>query len=241
MRAQPLKASLGWGVCLETRKAPILVRNEQTIQATASLFGFAVCNRPEPNKHSIQTRQVDPEGIIKSAGDKLEACGLKRELSAQAKAVVEAICEVLNDQDAQPLVLVRQADAVKQTPTGRMKKPTLDEVLEQCRKIELPEEQGLKYFDYYESKGWKVGKEPMKLWTAALANWKRTWQERNGNGHVSPSVEAIRNQTALARVEDRLKAIRGMFPLPKDDPTRVEFQMLKTERVRLMNAIGFKA
>lgn len=31
------------------------------------------------------------------------------------------------------------------------------------------------FFDYYESKGWKVGKSPMKDWRAAV----RTWESRN--------------------------------------------------------------
>jgi hypothetical protein len=33
------------------------------------------------------------------------------------------------------------------------------------------------FFDYYESNGWKVGKNPMKDWGAALRNWSR----RQGN------------------------------------------------------------
>ena len=32
---------------------------------------------------------------------------------------------------------------------------------------------------YYESKGWLIGKTPMKDWKAAVRTWHRGWKERN--------------------------------------------------------------
>ena len=29
------------------------------------------------------------------------------------------------------------------------------------------------FFDFYESKGWKIGRNPMKDWKAAVRNWER--------------------------------------------------------------------
>jgi predicted phage replisome organizer len=60
----------------------------------------------------------------------------------------------------------------------RFKPPTRDEALAYIN------EQGLnwveldRFFDYYNSNGWKVGKNPMKDWKAALRNWNRTEGER---------------------------------------------------------------
>lgn len=34
-------------------------------------------------------------------------------------------------------------------------------------------DEGEKFFNYYESNGWKVGKNPMKNWKAAAANWMK--------------------------------------------------------------------
>ena len=34
-----------------------------------------------------------------------------------------------------------------------------------------------KFFDFYESKGWMIGKNKMKNWKAAL----RTWEKQNGS------------------------------------------------------------
>lgn len=36
------------------------------------------------------------------------------------------------------------------------------------------------FFDYYESNGWKAGKNPMKDWKAALRGWSKRQGEFNG-------------------------------------------------------------
>lgn len=38
-----------------------------------------------------------------------------------------------------------------------------------------------KFVNYYESKGWVVGKSPMKDWKAACRNWENTWKENHPN------------------------------------------------------------
>lgn len=60
-------------------------------------------------------------------------------------------------------------------PTKRFKKPTIEEIQAYCdeRKNGIDAE---RFYDYYESKGWKVGKAPMKDWKASV----RTWERNNG-------------------------------------------------------------
>lgn len=55
----------------------------------------------------------------------------------------------------------------------RFTKPTLNEVADYCaeRGNNVDAE---KWYDYYESNGWRVGKNPMKDWRAAV----RTWEKR---------------------------------------------------------------
>ena len=59
------------------------------------------------------------------------------------------------------------------SPKG-FKKPSIQEIQEYCteRSNGLNPEQ---FFDFYESKGWKVGSQTMKDWRAAV----RTWEQRN--------------------------------------------------------------
>ena len=60
-------------------------------------------------------------------------------------------------------------------PTKRFKKPTIEEIQAYCdeRNNGIDAE---RFYDYYESKGWKVGKAPMKDWKASI----RTWERNNG-------------------------------------------------------------
>jgi predicted phage replisome organizer len=57
--------------------------------------------------------------------------------------------------------------------------PTILEIKEYCeeRKNNVDAE---KFFDYYESKGWLVGKTKMKNWQAAIRNWEKNSFD-NGN------------------------------------------------------------
>ena len=62
------------------------------------------------------------------------------------------------------------------TKTKRFVKPTLDDVRAYCQERQNnvdPES----FVDFYESKGWKVGNQPMKDWKAAV----RTWERRDNN------------------------------------------------------------
>ena len=57
-------------------------------------------------------------------------------------------------------------------PQRRFTKPTLEEVQAYCQ------ERGngvdaQKWYDYYSANGWKVGKNPMKDWRAAVRTWER--------------------------------------------------------------------
>ena len=51
-----------------------------------------------------------------------------------------------------------------------MKVPTLEEVIARADEILLPAREAQKFYCFYESKGWRVGKSPMKVWRSALAH-----------------------------------------------------------------------
>lgn len=62
------------------------------------------------------------------------------------------------------------------TKAKRFVKPTLSEIKQYC--IERGNKVDAQHFyDYYESNGWKVGKNSMKNWQAAV----RTWEKNNYN------------------------------------------------------------
>jgi hypothetical protein len=61
-----------------------------------------------------------------------------------------------------------------------MTKPSIQEIDEHFKSIGVTES-GLaeKFYWYYESKGWKIGKTPMVSWQAACQTWKRNLRTNN--------------------------------------------------------------
>ena len=61
---------------------------------------------------------------------------------------------------------------------GRFTPPTLTEVIDQCNFSGAGiDPQG--FIDFYESKGWMIGKNKMKCWKSAMRTWARKDKERN--------------------------------------------------------------
>lgn len=66
-----------------------------------------------------------------------------------------------------------QPKAEQKKPAEKFEKPTVDEIAEYCKERKNGiDAQG--FFDFYESKGWKVGAVKMKDWRACV----RTWEQR---------------------------------------------------------------
>ena len=75
------------------------------------------------------------------------------------------------------------------TKRKRFEKPTLSEIEQYCieRNNNINAEQ---FFDYYESNGWKVGKNSMKDWKAAVRTWERS-EYRKPNSKKNSKEDAI--------------------------------------------------
>ena len=60
---------------------------------------------------------------------------------------------------------------------NRFKKPKIEDIESYCleRKNKINAE---RFFNYYESKGWMVGKNKMKNWKAAVRNWENMRKEK---------------------------------------------------------------
>jgi len=164
-------------------------------------------------------------------------------LSPQAAAVVFAIAEAVNNS------MPNKTPELGFVHGKKMGKPTSDDILRHGTRIGLPVEECQKFFNYYESNGWRVGKNPMKSWTAAMVNWRTNWQGNSGNagpangnsGTHLTGAQLVFKQKALERLETRLQVIRGKFPLAKGSAIEVEFTTLKAERAVIMTQLGLKA
>jgi hypothetical protein len=125
----------------------------------------------------------------------------------------------------------------KNPPSG-FKRPSLEEIKLHFSQAGMTMDEADKFFNYYESNGWKVGRNPMKSWVSAAANWRKNVEDRHDK-KPSASAELIKNQRALERVEDRLQYLKGQMPLiPK---LKSEWNELKEEQTKLKKILGFKA
>jgi hypothetical protein len=103
--------------------------------------------------------------------------------------------------DETPVKRKRNADETQTTLIEERKEekkfiiPTFNDVLEYCMQNNLDVD-GVKFINFYESKGWMVGKNKMKDWKAAI----RTWVKPKQQVEISP---------------EELKAIKLGFLKPK--------------------------
>ena len=82
--------------------------------------------------------------------------------------------------------------------TTRFVKPTLEEIDKYCRSRGNNID-ARKFFDYYESNGWKVGKNPMKSWEAAVRTWERS--EYNTQYEYVPVAPKIADMNNFVRAK----------------------------------------
>ena len=69
-------------------------------------------------------------------------------------------------------------DESTQPKAKKFIKPTIEEVRDYCTSRENSVD-AEKFYDYYEAVGWKLGKNPMKDWKAAIRTWEKK-EQRSG-------------------------------------------------------------
>lgn len=80
------------------------------------------------------------------------------------------------------------------------------------------------FWNFYESNGWKVGKNPMKNWKAACSTWNvkekqfQSKDKRNGSNNDHPTNEQLIKQTYELINESAARAEAGYY-----DDTRLPF------------------
>ena len=102
-----------------------------------------------------------------------------RQISDKTPPEIEIEIELEKDSSAKSTTTKRK----------RFEKPTLSQIEQYCieRNNTVNAEQ---FFDYYESNGWKVGKNSMKDWKAAVRTWERS-EYRKPNSKKNSKEDAI--------------------------------------------------
>ena len=106
----------------------------------------------------------------------------------------------ITNQNNKPVLLVAKAPKTK-----KFVKPSFDQLLDfknENQFISDPQS----FFDYHESRGWVVGRAPMKDWRAAFRTWERNkiqWEQKQ---QIKKS-ESIRDRSIDQNLEDRSWAL----------------------------------
>ena len=78
----------------------------------------------------------------------------------------------------------RAEKSIESGAESRFTPPTVDDVKAYCLEKGYKVDSG-RFVDFYTSKGWLVGKNKMKDWKAAVRNWARQDEEKNGNSFAN--------------------------------------------------------
>ena len=116
-------------------------------------------------------------GKARSGGDSEEASKQSEtasKLSATASKQSETVLKLFETASNPSKQACKQASNTSNTSKkeGRMKRPTLQEVEAEIEASGYHVD-ARAFIAYYDSNGWKVGKNPMKSWKSALTTWER--------------------------------------------------------------------
>lgn len=97
-----------------------------------------------------------------------------------------------------------EAKALKTTTArSHFVSPTIDEIRTYCRERQNSVDPQ-SFFDHYESNGWKVGRNAMKDWKAAVRTWEKNQRKHNGKDQRIDNSAPARVQRAIdKRAEER--------------------------------------
>ena len=136
---------------------------------------------------------------------------------ADSVSVNDSVNVSVNDIECVSVETTPAEPAPEPAPTRkRFVKPELEEIREFCfeKNINIDVD---RFFNYYESKGWKVGVSPMKDWKAAVRNWAKndSIYARPGSTRISSdtSSQVLQNYTAPETetdIESNLAEIQGV-------------------------------
>lgn len=84
----------------------------------------------------------------------------------------------------------RKEEKARAPSSRRFTPPTVDEVAAYCRERGNAVD-AQRFVDFYASKGWRVGSSGMRDWRAAVRNWERQDNTKNGGGKNGGNYDGI--------------------------------------------------
>ena len=136
------------------------------------------------------------EATIGTSNDRNKQQSLQEEATIVAKVATTVAKEATTVAQSIEKSKEKSKDVVKRV---RFKEPTLQEAMESFELAGSSRDEGEKFWNYYESNGWKAGKNKMKNWQASARNWIKRSNEFTTN-KTGAAKQPSKNQ-----LEDYLK------------------------------------
>lgn len=94
--------------------------------------------------------------------------------------------------------IIERDSNTREEKQKKFQKPTIEEVADYCvqRKNGINAEE---FYYFYESKGWLVGKTPMKNWRAAVITWEKKRNQQSNTNTQNNGHHRTSNQTSNAK------------------------------------------
>lgn len=122
----------------------------------------------------------------------------------------------------------------------RFRSPTIEECQLHAAKIGLALIEAEKFFHFYTSNGWRVGRNLMRSWHSAMSGWKcRCGDSRNGQSAPN-GADKIIWQKELDRILQKIKVIRENYGdhQTKTQEDQLLLQRLVARKKELMGLLG---
>lgn len=153
------------------------LRNER-LEAVRSERDRFLQQQSEKGRKSAESRRLKPTAVQPDGQPELNSGSTTVEIRLQPE---------FNSPSPSPSPNNKEESIAPKAQRSRFAPPTVEEVEHQCSQIGLPAIEASKFVNYYESKGWIVGRSKMKSWKHSLANWHRNYMERQPSLPVQPS------------------------------------------------------
>ena len=94
-------------------------------------------------------------------------------------------------------VVEKQPTQKRTRRTKKFEKPTQQEVFEYMKEKDFvpAKVEAERFWNWFESNGWKVGKNPMKVWKGAVNTWIINWYDRNNITSKPSKMDNIRESS----------------------------------------------
>lgn len=181
----------GKGFYSERLKKDMMVKDEIS-QKRSQAGKRGLQNRWEDKKNNSvdyqQNKEMKGDEVV---GEDSKCIANAKQMHSKPIAIKEnKIKEYIEEKDI-PNGISKKKDENAQ----RFVPPTIEEVKSYVEEKGYLSVDAERFVNFYESKGWYVGKNKMKNWKSAVANWQKTEQNQktNGNANNNP-YEANREQ-----------------------------------------------